>query len=261
MSCVVVDPADYPRLVEELDRERRAVARLPLRADAQGVSAHRDVRRHDRDDADRCRRGRRRDDAPADCRPVTALEGRCATARTRTRRVTGQCLPRKPAADGRCTRARSCRTRTCSISTRRCASRSSSTSRPRVVIKHTNPCGVATGALPPTPTSGRATPIRSPRSAASSASTVRSTRATATALTSTFIEAVIAPVDRRRCPPDPGDEGQPARRHRRLRSAAAGRAPSDERDADVPRRRAAAGARSRSSKRARPGRRETIRRS
>ena len=50
---VVVDPADYPRLIEELDRDGRCVPRLPVRVDAQGVSAHRDVRRHDRDDARR----------------------------------------------------------------------------------------------------------------------------------------------------------------------------------------------------------------
>ena len=37
-----------------------------------------------------------------------------------------------------------------------------------VVIKHTNPCGVATGATLARPTSARARPIRSRRSAASS---------------------------------------------------------------------------------------------
>ena len=37
-----------------------------------------------------------------------------------------------------------------------------------VVIKHTNPCGVATGGRWPTPTSGRAKPMRCRRSAASS---------------------------------------------------------------------------------------------
>ena len=45
-----------------------------------------------------------------------------------------------------------------------------------VVIKHTNPCGAATGTEPPMPTCARATPMRSPPSAASSGSTGRSTR-------------------------------------------------------------------------------------
>jgi phosphoribosylaminoimidazolecarboxamide formyltransferase / IMP cyclohydrolase len=43
------------------------------------------------------------------------------------------------------------------------------TSRPPAVIKHTNPCGVATGATSPRPTSGRAKPTRWRPSAASSA--------------------------------------------------------------------------------------------
>ena len=67
----------------------------------------------------------------------------------------------------------------------------------------------------------RARPIRCRPSAASSASTATLDAETAPALTSTFIEAVIAPVDRRRGAGDPRDEGEPARRHRGLRAAAA----------------------------------------
>ena len=38
---VVVDPEDYPRVIEELDRARWTVARFPVRAHAQGVRTHR----------------------------------------------------------------------------------------------------------------------------------------------------------------------------------------------------------------------------
>ena len=53
---------------------------------------------------------------------------------------------RAPSAPGRFTRARSCRSRTCSISTPRLRIALEFTEPAAVVIKHTNPCGVATGA-------------------------------------------------------------------------------------------------------------------
>ena len=68
-------------------------------------------------------------------------------ARTRIRRRRGMPRSRREvSATRRCSRARSCRTPTSSISTPPRASCSSSTSRPPRVIKHTNPCGAATEA-------------------------------------------------------------------------------------------------------------------
>ena len=89
--------------------------------------------------------------------------------------------------------------------------RSSFTEPVGVVIKHTNPCGVALGA-----TIAEAY-VRAreadPLSAFGGIVGLNRTldAETARALTSTFIEAVIAPADRRRGEADPGDEGQPAR--------------------------------------------------
>ena len=45
---VVVSPADYAAVLEQLDRARRPGARVPLRPGAQGVRAHRQLRHGDR---------------------------------------------------------------------------------------------------------------------------------------------------------------------------------------------------------------------
>ena len=80
-----------------------------------------------------------------DARPA---EGARSSLRREPASARGAGTPRiRPLDPGvrRSCRARSCRTPTCSISMPRCASCSSSTSRRRRVIKHTNPCGAATG--------------------------------------------------------------------------------------------------------------------
>ena len=206
-------------VIEEMDRARRAVAGVPVRADAQGVSST--PRTYDMTIATTLLTvdvERRRDDAPGAAADARRSQGRCATARTRTRRRTGRSSRNRWAGPGRSTRARSSRTRTCSISTPPLASRSSSPSRPRVVIKHTNPCGVATGrhdrrGVRPRARGRSALGVRRHRRP----STAPLDADTATALTSTFIEAVIAPAVDRRGEGDPGEEDQPARRHGRLR--------------------------------------------
>ena len=60
------------------------------------------------------------------------------------------------------------------------------------VIKHTNPCGAATGSSPPTPTSARAMPILSAFGGIVGLNRPLDAE-TARAITSTFVEAVIAP--------------------------------------------------------------------
>ena len=88
-----------------------------------------------------------------------------------------------------------------------------------VVIKHTNPCGVALGA-----TIAEAY-VRAreadPLSAFGGIVGLNRTldAETARALTSTFIEAVIAPARGRRGQADPGDEGQPPRGDDRFRAS------------------------------------------
>ena len=48
---VVVDPADYPRVLAELERPGGRVERVPLRARAKGLCAHRRLRHGDRRNA------------------------------------------------------------------------------------------------------------------------------------------------------------------------------------------------------------------
>ena len=138
---VVIDPRDYPRV---LGADRcRAGARVPLRADAQGLRAHRRVRHRDRQHpGGHCPDGRavRADSVPAagepadavvreDSRPAVRRESAPAgrlVRRSRRRFAAGR--PRRRPAS---CKARSCRTRTCSTSTRRHESSSNSTSRRR----------------------------------------------------------------------------------------------------------------------------------
>ena len=93
-----------------------------------------------------------------------------------------------------------------------------------VVIKHTNPCGVATGAT----TAEAYVRAREADPLSAFGGIVGLNRPidveTAQALTSTFIEAVVAPVDRRRRRArDPGGEAEHARRDRDRSTASAGR--------------------------------------
>ena len=70
----------------------------------------------------------------------------------------------------------------------------SSTRPAAVVVKHTNPCGVADGReRSPRRTATRARPTRSAPSAASSRSTARSTTRRRAVLAETFLECVVAP--------------------------------------------------------------------
>ncbi len=96
-----------------------------------------------------CRRSsarRRRNGAPS----AASWRSRCAMARTRIRARPSMCPATGAEASPRpsSTRARSCRTTTSTIRTPRSSSwPSSARARPTVaIIKHANPCGVATGA-------------------------------------------------------------------------------------------------------------------
>ena len=177
---VVVDPADYPAVLAALDapaaRRWRSASTWPAgRSRTPPPTTRRSPQVLDADRATtsrragprRRRRWRRRGWSSTAPRCAT-----CATARTRTSRrpgtpsatADGLGAARRPAGQGAVLHepARSRR--------RGAHRRSSSTSRRRSVIKHTNPCGVATGAstadgLRRAP----ATPTRSRPSAASSA--------------------------------------------------------------------------------------------
>ena len=179
-----------------------------------------------------------RSEAPTSAR--TAVRATLRYGENPHQRASGSQPPPDSGRPGRCTRARNCRTRTCWTSTRRCASRSSSPSRPRSVIKHTNPCGVATGATID------AAYVRAREADPLSAfgGIVGLNRAidvaTARALTSTFIEAIIAPSIDGEARAMLAAKTEPARRDGGLRKSVrtdAGRDPM--RDAVVSRRRAA----------------------
>ena len=123
----------------------------------------------------------------------------CATAKTRINPPRGMRSIRPPAsALRRSCKARSCRSPISSISTPPPASSSSSTSRPPSVIKHTNPCGVATGAS----IADAYVRAREADSLAAFGGIIGLNRTldeeTARAIVSTFIEAVVAPERRRR---------------------------------------------------------------
>ena len=153
---VVVDPADYDAVLDELARrrpladddpaapgpERRSPGPPPTtRRSSTGSTA---VGADDADDADRCRPAApRRSSAPS----------RCATARTRTsrRRATASTGRRAGGTRPSSTAARSSATSTCSTPRRRGGSSTASTEPACVIVKHANPCGVAV-ADPTSPT-------------------------------------------------------------------------------------------------------------
>ena len=171
---VVVDPEDYPRVLEQLRRtggpepefrfqlmqkafehtgmyDSMIAMTLKTVEYAGGAMTRR-----------RCRRRIRR-------------RRTCATARTRTRRHSGYRTSRRSCRRGRSIRARSCPTRTSSISTLQCGLRSSSPSRSASSSSTRTPAALRSGRRWPRRTCGRARPIRSRRSAASSGSIGRST--------------------------------------------------------------------------------------
>ena len=191
---------------------RRRALGVPLRADAQGVRAHRALRHGDRRDAAADRRS-----TAIACRArsrTTATSGRPSSStigsisslekirdlrygenphqpaawyRTPSRRL------RRSARCRRSCRARSSRSRTSSTSTPRRASSLEFDEPAAVVIKHTNPCGAAIGDS----AADAYVRAREADSLAAFGGIVGLNRpidvATAEAIVSTFIEAVIAP--------------------------------------------------------------------
>ena len=141
---VTVDPADYPRVLAALDDTPSLAFRFDLARKAIAHTAAYDaaIAAHAGDRAAGrrrvrtrwCLRGRDRSARAWTCR--SRRSAICGTAKTRTSAPPGIQVSRpasRPASAGRrFSRARSCRTRTCSISTPRCESCSSSTSPPRL---------------------------------------------------------------------------------------------------------------------------------
>ena len=183
----------------------------------------RDARRRSTSTASDFVRGRRRSHAAP--RLVARRCRRCAisaTARTRIsrRRGTRRSGGRRASARAQILQGKELSyTNLLDLDCRRAHRRSSSTSRRPSSSSTPTRAARRPGHRPPTPTCARARPTRSRRSAASSASIARSTWPRPRRSSSTFIEAVIAPGGRRGGAADPGEEGQHARRHRRLRRA------------------------------------------
>ena len=165
---VVVDPADYSQVLDQLARRRWTGARVSVPPDEEGVRAHGHLRLDDRDDAEDGGVRRGRDDPARRCRPRIRRRRTCATARTRTRRRSGYRISRRSCRPGRSIRARSCRIRTSSTSTPPCGSRSSSPSRSASSSSTRTRAAWRSGRRSPKRTCGRAKPIRSPPLAASS---------------------------------------------------------------------------------------------
>ena len=200
--AVVVDPADYARVLAELEAERRGVGAAALRA---GVARRSRTPPPTTAPSPSYLGGWPRPTARAGGVPAQPCTGRAAPG-------AGAALRREPAPEGgvlrrgrrgravagpapRCCRARSCRTTTSWTWTRPCGCARSSPRPAAAIIKHTNPCGVRrrpTAACWP-PTGGRARPIRCRRSAASWRSTARSTASWRASMAETFLECVIAP--------------------------------------------------------------------
>ena len=103
---VVVDPADYPRLLAAARSAGRPDAGVPLRADAEGVRAHRRVRH--RRSPRRCAtvdgRRRARSSAPPPRQPATSVLA--DRLETRAREDPRPALRREPASAGRVVRRR-----------------------------------------------------------------------------------------------------------------------------------------------------------
>ena len=232
VAIVTVARRATRRVLAALDGGRASVAAAPAaRAGRRGVPPHRRLRRPDRGRA-AGPHGRRRRRAAGRARAARlggsvsadaddrAREGRVAALR-REPAPAGGALPapgpaarRRPVRDRASRRCRARRSRTTTSSTRRPRRRS----RGRcagpacVIVKHTNPCGAAERATLARGVGGRA---RRRSRVARSAGVVALTRAVdaamAEALTSIFLEVVVAPGLRRRRAGDPRREAEPAR--------------------------------------------------
>ena len=162
---VVVDPADYPAVLAELAQHGAALSRRhALRADAQGVCAHRLLRRRDRQLADGARAATVRRAAWPDTFSISRRSRcrTCATARIRTSRPRSIATRRRRRAASRRTgscRARSCRTTTSRTATPRGSASKTFAEPACVIVKHANPCGVAIAATPLDAYARRSRPI------------------------------------------------------------------------------------------------------
>ena len=221
---VVTSPADYARVLARPRRAGRAVAGAPLRAGAEGVRAHGRLRHGHRERT----RGAWPCTTASACASPSATRCRrgCSSRRAKLRTLRYGENPHQPAAwyvpadvaaadlpavlQGK----ELSFTNLLDVDAA-CAHRDGV--RRAGGGRHQAHEPVRRGdraPRSPTPTCGRATPTRSRPSAASSAATARSTRRRRTAIASTFIEAVIAPVDRRRGAGRARGEEEPARGHR-----------------------------------------------
>ena len=172
--------------------------RQAVRADAPGARAPR------RSPTPRATTPRSRAGSPSarttSRRSTRACTRRCSTSPTARTRTSGRPTTRRRARARTCCRwsrsctARSCRSTTCSTSTRRAGCCDEFEVPAAVIVKHNNPCGVAVGGVG----CSRRTRRRSPPTRCRAFGGVfcfnrRSTRALAEQLSKIFVELVFAP--------------------------------------------------------------------
>ena len=206
--AVVVDPADYARVLAELEANAGGTsARHALAPRRQGLRAHGALRHHGGELPARRASGSPRSASRRRCRWCSRRCRTCATARTRTSRPRSTASPR-PAARASppraCCRARSSRSTTSPTRTRRIECVRQFDEPACVIVKHANPCGVAVAASPleaydgayrtdPTSAFGGIIAFNRELDAATAAAIIERQ----------FVEVLAAPVDlrrtRRRC--------------------------------------------------------------
>ena len=196
--AVVVDPADYAAVLDELRAAGGAVgATTRFELARESVRAHRGVRRRDRQLSDRARRSAARRSVSRGAQPAVHESCRtCATARIRirarrsiaTRDPAPGSIAALPPAAGQGALVQQHRRRRRRVGVRQ----ELRPSRACVIVKHANPCGVAHRATTlAEPIDRRSRPIRRRRSAASSRSIARSMRTTAEAIVERqFVEVI-----------------------------------------------------------------------
>ena len=180
--AVLTDAVAVRRRARRAEGIRRGVAGDAVRARGRRLRPHRPVRRRDQRlplVAHGPERHRSRAQANSRSRPTAASSScrTCATARTRTSapRSTATCIRRRArSSPRRSCRARSSRTTTSPMPTRRGSASRASTRRPASSSSTPTPAASRWPARPPRPTRRRSRPIRPRPSAASSPSTARS---------------------------------------------------------------------------------------
>ena len=187
----VVDPADYAQRARRRSRRATTISTCAAGSPRRCSSTRRRTTR-------RSRRGSRRSgrrSSPSGSPPARARAGAALRRESRARRRRSTSSGRAPGSPrSRRRAARSSRSTTCSTSRARCSRRSRSATQPCcAIVKHTTPCGLATGAdaLEAYRKALACDPVSAFGSVISF--TVPVDDAAAEAVSSLFVECVVAP--------------------------------------------------------------------